>query len=148
MSATTDGANVMIGERNSVISRLREKQCHLFTLHCPCALISSNACKKIPGVVEQLVRDIFSHFSSSPKRQFLYSQFQTFVECKPHNLLRPSQTRWLSLQQVVDRTIEQYPALLSYFQSVEERLVSIDRIVSQLQNTSTMAYLLFLSEAL
>lgn len=151
VSATTDGANVMVGAHNSVTARLREKQSQLYTLHCPChisALISTNACQKIPAVVEQLVRDIFSHFSSSPKRQFLYSQFQTFVDCKPHKLLRPSQTRWLSLQQVVDRTIEQYPALLSYFKRYEEQLVSIERIVSQLENTSTLAYLLFLSEAL
>ena len=141
----------MVGMHNSVISRLREKQPQLYTLHCPChvsALISSYACHKIPAVVEQLVRDVFTHFSSSPKRQFLYSDFQKFTECKPHKLLRPSQTRWLSLQQVVDRTIEQYPALLSYFRSCEEQLVSVQRIVSQLENITTKAYLLFLSEAL
>ena len=71
VSATTDGANVMVGAHNSVTARLREKQSQLYTLHCPChisAFISTNACQKIPAaVIEQLVRDIFSHFSSSPK---------------------------------------------------------------------------------
>jgi hypothetical protein len=36
LSATTDGANVIVGMHNSVLSRLREKQPQLYTLHCPC----------------------------------------------------------------------------------------------------------------
>ena len=59
VGATTDGANVIVGVRNSVTSRLREKQPDLYTLHCPChlsALISSYASRKLPGVIEELVR--------------------------------------------------------------------------------------------
>ena len=32
----TDGANVMLGQRNSLMSQLRVKQPHLVALHCNC----------------------------------------------------------------------------------------------------------------
>ena len=47
----TDGANVMLGQRNSVLSRLRLKQANVTSLHCNChiaALIANYACKVLP----------------------------------------------------------------------------------------------------
>ena len=41
-------------------------------------------------------------------------EFQRFLELKPHQILRPSETRWLSLQQVVNRIIEQCPDYVFY----------------------------------
>ena len=53
----------------------------------------------------------------SPKRIRQFEQFHAFVEAKPHKLLKACQTRWLSLEACVNRLIEQYQALLSYFRS-------------------------------
>ena len=47
----SDGANVMLGARNSVLSRLMNKQPHLVAFHCNChiaALIANNASKVLP----------------------------------------------------------------------------------------------------
>ena len=51
------GTNVMLGARNSVMSRLRCKQPALVALHCNChiaALIANEACKVLPDELEDL----------------------------------------------------------------------------------------------
>ena len=40
----TDGANVMLGARNSVMLRLRCKQRALVALHCHCHIVSHISC--------------------------------------------------------------------------------------------------------
>ena len=71
-----------------------------------------------------------------------------FVDSKPHKLLKAGQTRWLSLEMCVNRLLEQYDALLSFFRSSEERLISIQRITSSLEKPLTKLYLMFVSNAL
>lgn len=53
---------------------------------------------------------------NSYKRQNNFKEFQCFVEIKPHKLLQPCQTRWLSLLVCVKRVLEQYNVLKLYFQ--------------------------------
>lgn len=64
---------------------------------------------------EKLARDIYNYFRSSSKRQSEFKEFQSFADI--HKMLRPSQTRWLSLSAVVDRIIEQWNVLTLYFNS-------------------------------
>ena len=149
----SDGASVMLGKNNSVVTRLKNKQPNLFHLHCLCHvahLCASDACKKLPKCIEQLCRDIITHFNQSAKRQWIYSGFQEFVNVKPHKLLRPAQTRWLSLEQCVCRIVEQWPALVSYFQSIDEaeRFSSVEKITTLLFKPSTLLYFLFLKDVL
>lgn len=59
-------------------------------------------------------------------------------------MLRPAQTRWLSLQMVVTRVLDQYEALLSYF--VSEEADSI--LTKHLKDPLTKLYLQFLCENL
>ena len=111
-------ANVMLGVRNSVMSRLRCKQPALVSLHCDChiaALIANEACKVLPDELEDLTTDVWYYFQKSPRKLRQFEEFQSFVECKPHKSLKACQTRWLSLGACVNRLIEQYKALLSYF---------------------------------
>ena len=147
----TDGANVMMGLHNSVMSRLRSKQPGLIAMHCNChiaALIANSACKVLPAEVEELTTDVWYYFQKSPKRKREFEQFQCFVDTKPHKLLKACQTRWLSLEACVNRLIEQYDALLSYFRSTEDRLAVVRRVKLVLEKPTTKAYLLFLSFAL
>ena len=105
----TDGANIMLGARNSVISRLRCKQPALVALHCHshiAALITNEACKVLPDELEDLTYDVWYYFQRSPRRLRQFEEFQSFVECKPHKLLKVCQTRWLSLEACVNRLIE------------------------------------------
>ncbi|XP_040078611.1 uncharacterized protein LOC120850229 [Ixodes scapularis] len=113
-----DGANVMMGTRNSVMTLLRQDIPKLFTMKCVCHsfhLCASYASEKLPRVVEDQVRDIHNYFHSSPKRQGRLKAFQAFLESEPHKLLHASQTRWLSLHSVVTRVLEQYEPLKYFF---------------------------------
>ena len=66
----TDGANVMLGQHNSVMSRLRTQQPHIVALHCNChiaALIANGSCKVLPNELEDLTTDMWYYFQKSPK---------------------------------------------------------------------------------
>ena len=78
----------------------------------------------------------------------IFEEFQAFVECKPHKLLKASQTRWLSLEACINRLLEQYDALLSYFRSTDECSATVRRITEGLEKPLTKAYLMFLSDGL
>ncbi|KAH6932624.1 hypothetical protein HPB50_008193 [Hyalomma asiaticum] len=144
-----DGASVMMGSRHSVMALLKKEipslsvvcMCHSFHL---CALY---ACSKLPRVVQDLVRDVYSYFSSSPKRIDTLTKFQAFLELKPHKLLHSAQTRWLSLLTAVDRFLEQYDALEMYFATAAstERLLASEKIHKGLQDPLKKLFLMFLS---
>ena len=146
----SDTTNVMFGQYHSVVSLLKEKIPHLLTMKCLCHsahLCASHACEKLPRAIEDLIRDIYSHFAHSAKRLAEYKMFQEFTETEPHKLLRASQTRWLSLEQCVVRVLEQWQALEAYFTETAERdrLVSSTTILSALKNPVFQLYYHFLS---
>ncbi|KAH6919575.1 hypothetical protein HPB50_029436 [Hyalomma asiaticum] len=67
-----DGTNVMMGTRNSPMTRLQEHIPNLFVMKCICHsfhLCASYAYETLPRVVQDEVRDIYNYFHASPKRQ-------------------------------------------------------------------------------
>lgn len=117
--------------------------CHSLTL---CA---NYACSKLPENIEKVTRDVFNYMHQSFKRQKEFQSFQTFYELKPHKLLQPSQTRWLALVMVVNRLLEQYSALVAYFQLQAFESDALTKsltkdIYKQLNNPITKLYLEFL----
>ncbi|XP_037786399.1 uncharacterized protein LOC119582249 [Penaeus monodon] len=103
----SDGANAMMS------SRLMTDVPNLFIMKCICHsfhLCASYACMTLPRVVEQLARDVYNYFMSSPKRLSEVEEFQDFVKSDS-----------LSLQAVVCRVLEQYDATLS------ERIVAAEK---------------------
>ena len=134
-----------------MLTRLKGKQPSLVAFHCNChvaALIANHACNVLPDYLEDLTVQIWYFFQKSPKRQRILHEFQVFNECKPHKLLKSAQTRWLSLEACVNRLLEQYDALLSYFRSTEEKQATVRRITAGLENPLSRLYLMFLSDAL
>ncbi|KAI5633181.1 hypothetical protein NE865_14133 [Phthorimaea operculella] len=114
----SDGCNVMMGDNNSVKTRLLNELPGITITKCVCHsahLCASEACKMLPENLEQLARDIYNFFKHSDKRQFDFRNFQSFVDVEPHKILKPSQTRWLSLLAVVERILEQWEALRLFF---------------------------------
>ncbi|KAI6648087.1 hypothetical protein LOD99_11896 [Oopsacas minuta] len=66
----SDTANVMVGARNSVLSRIGEKQPRVFGLECLCHLAhlcGAAALKSLPISVDVLLIDVFYHFKYSAK---------------------------------------------------------------------------------
>ena len=68
-------------------------------------------------------------------------------ECK---ILSPGQTRWLSLENCVNRLLEQLPALKLYFlaEYAEDKTKTCNTILEALNNPLTKPFLYFVSYAL
>ncbi|KAK9892673.1 hypothetical protein WA026_021526 [Henosepilachna vigintioctopunctata] len=67
----SDGANVMFGGNNSMMTNLKNDIPNLFTMKCIChsfALCVSRACEKLPRGLENFCREVFNHIQNSPKR--------------------------------------------------------------------------------
>ena len=63
--------NVMFGQHLSVVTLLKGEILHLFAMKCLCHsahLCASHACERLPRSVEDLIREIYSHFSHSAKK--------------------------------------------------------------------------------
>lgn len=106
----SDGPNNLMGSHNSLATKLRNDIPNLFILPF-IQLCASYACMKLPRYVEDVARDVYNYISNNPKRLCEYKEFQQFLHLKPHKLLHPAQTRWLSLHSVVKRILSQYPSL-------------------------------------
>lgn len=145
----SDGCNVMMGQHNSVASRLIQNFPGITILKCVCHslhLCASEACKMLPRRIEDLARNIYGFFKNSSKRQAELVEYQVFMETKIHKMLHPAQTRWLSLLTVVDRILEQYWSLKLFFTAkwFEERIVAAEMIYRDLSDPFTYMYFLFL----
>lgn len=148
-----DGASTMMGQYNSLASRFLADIPNLFVMKCICHtfhLCASYACAKLAREPEGLVRDVYNYFNNSPKRSAILKEFQEFLNLKPHKILHPCQTRWLSLRPAVVRLLEQYDALRLYFteHSFTDRLLTSDNILHMLKNPYNKMYLEFLEYAL
>lgn len=77
--------------------------------------------------------------------------FQEWLKVEGHKILKKVDTRWLSLEACVNRIVEQYAPLVSYFDSLESSKMPADRgakmkaIREQLKKTITMFYLVSFS---
>lgn len=107
-----DNAAVMMGDYNGVKAKLKTINKDIFVSGCICHslhLAASAAANVLPRQIEGFCRDIYNYLSNSSKRLDAYKEFQDFVKLKPHKILKPSQTRWLSLE--VCKTVKDFQVL-------------------------------------
>ncbi|KYN50523.1 hypothetical protein ALC57_00163, partial [Trachymyrmex cornetzi] len=145
-----DNCAVMMGNYNGVQARFRRKIPNLFVLGCICHsmhLCASTACLKLPSAMEDLARDIYTYFKNSSQRINEFAEFQVFLKLKPHKILKVSQTRWLSIEAVINRILEQWNALELFFTraALEDNLQSAKTILNALKNPIYKIYYNFLS---
>ncbi|XP_028402033.1 uncharacterized protein LOC114524975 [Dendronephthya gigantea] len=145
-----DTCNVMFGSRHSVAQMLVANYPWIIPVKCACHMIhlcASHASVQLPKSIEDLCRNISSYFHLSPLRTKNFQEFQEFFDLEKHQLLKPGQTRWLSMKMCVDRIIEQYDALKLYFTgaAVEDPTHTNDSILKSLNNKFTLAYLEFMA---
>ena len=153
VGTSTDGCNVMRGKHNSVLTRLVRAQPDLFSIHCVCHavhLCASDACSQLSDHLEEFLRLLVYFFEKSAKRTAMFEEYQELAGVSVHKLIKPSQTRWLSLAEGVSRVLEQWDALLYYFQTCSDvkSLQKVRRFVSIMEQPMTKAHLFFLEEAL
>lgn len=112
---SADPCNVMHGKHDHVSTRLKAANKNMIVVKCTChsaALDASNACAVLPRSCEKLVHDIYNFFADSNKRSSEFHEFQEYTNTEPHKILKPCQTRWLSLHQCVSRILEHWDALV------------------------------------
>jgi hypothetical protein len=136
---SVDNASVNVGRLKSLKTLMLKKNPALFTLGCPCHMIhnAGNAagkafCESTGFNIEDLCVDIYYHFEYSSKRKGLLLEFNQFCDIESRNILKYISTRWLSLATCVDRILDQFLALQSYFlsQEVKKSDTRLKRIVT------------------
>ena len=153
MSFTSDTCNVMKGARGGVIAKLRSIQPKIIDVNCICHLVNlcvKSAVKSLPLKVDDLLVDIYYHFRNSVKRIVSLQEFAQFCCVQYKCILKHCETRWLSLCRAINRTLEMWDPLLSYFSSHDEveKPGKVKSIFTLMNKPSTRLWLCFLSNAL
>lgn len=87
---------------------------------CACHLMhlaASKAAKCVPVNVEDPLIDIYYYLEKSSKRKQSFKEMQIKYEVPMKKILKHVSTRWLSLGKCLERLIEQYPALIAFFEA-------------------------------
>nr|XP_042913534.1 uncharacterized protein LOC122273560 [Parasteatoda tepidariorum] len=113
-----DNAPVMIGKKAGVAGILTTKIPDLCIIGCPCHLLHLAAEKGaavLPVSIEEYIIDIFFFLDKSSKRKEKLKQFQKLHDTEVRKLFKHVSTRWLSLGRSLNRLLEQWEPLLSFF---------------------------------
>ena len=117
-----DGASTMVGQFNSVWSRLRAQNPECVLMRCVChslALCIQHGFDKLPSNLSYLLQEIPGWFSHSKLRREGYKQLQEEMMDDDSVLETPftrfAQTRWLSRGKVMSRIHKNWSVLQEYF---------------------------------
>lgn len=107
VGAACDGASVMLGRENGVMARLKSRVPGLIVTHCSAhrlALAASDAARKTTWFkrFESMVNQVYTFFSRSTVRTAELVEMQSVLDYPKLKLKKPSETRWLSLENAVD----------------------------------------------
>ena len=125
----SDGASVMVGEHNSVWSRIKAVSPNCILIKCIChslALCIKHAYDKMPANIGFMLSEIPKWFSKSGVRRDAYTQlFETFEGCDVNSSSLPlpfqkfNQTRWLVRGKVIYNILVNWEILKTYFSLAE-----------------------------
>ena len=107
---SSDNCNVMIGRRNSVLSKSKEKSPHIYSVGCPSHLVNicaKAAYKELTYNPELLVIDIYYYFEKSSKRREDLKEFKDFCNVAQQRVMKHCPTRWLSPS--FTKVLEKFP---------------------------------------
>lgn len=119
-------------EGNNVFTHLRkEVNEHLVGIGCPGHILHNSVHHGLDRFgsfdIESIVGKILKHFSIYTVRTNELKGFCDFVEIEYRVLLSHVITRWLSLAPCIDRILQLFPALQSYFKSIDQPPVVLER---------------------
>ena len=150
VSLSVDNTNSMIGKNNSFASWCRQRNPDIFVSGCPCHLVHIAArnghdsfAKVIGANIEDLHIDLYYWFERSTKRKGVLLEYMELFGHEYAKILKHVSTRWLSLERCVQRTLEKYSGLKSYFLSEEFADQRFSRLRDAFTNPPTEVALLF-----
>ena len=116
----SDNASVMAGKHGGLAALIKKDIPWLNVFGCIChsfALCAAAACDTLDEGIISFAHNVYNFLAFSSKRQNEFKECQDYVEAAKHSILYPSKTRWLVMEQVVKRLLEQWKALNLCFQS-------------------------------
>lgn len=115
-----DGAAVMVGKNNSYFLRLKSDVPDSLLLKCIChstALVASKACTKLPEILEDIMRGVYSYVAGSSKRcdRDQLKEMQSYFQIQYYKILNLAGTRWFAVHQCVERLLLNWDILKYFF---------------------------------
>ncbi|XP_072168656.1 uncharacterized protein [Diadema setosum] len=150
IALSLDNASVNMGVRNSIKSRVLNFNPQVYVHGCPAHMVHNNAhaagntyAKLTNFDVEDLAVDLAYWFKGSLKRKAGLEEFCQFCDTEYMEMVNYVQTRWLSLEKAVNRTLKLYTSLASYFKSSNESQARFRRLNERFSDPMTEVHLLF-----
>lgn len=150
VSVGVDNTSVNLGKRNSIMTRVKEKNPSVCLNGFPCHIVHNITCKagesyaRVTGFdVDDFCVDIYYWFDKSTKRKQSLSDFCAFCDTAYADMIKHTSTRWLSLESAVSRILQKYAGLKSYFLSNVESNARFRRLQEQFEDPLTEVHLLF-----
>ncbi|BFZ21019.1 hypothetical protein BsWGS_24058 [Bradybaena similaris] len=142
----SDNCSTMTGKYSGFQAYLRKDILSVFVLGCVChslALCANYASKSLPSWLEMFLKNVCCYFTRSSKRLHSFQLIQDFVKVPDHRMIKLAQTRWLSQGKVVSHILEQWDALLLFFQ-IEATSDKVDG-AGEMNTAGTKHMLLFVN---
>ncbi|XP_078483234.1 E3 SUMO-protein ligase KIAA1586-like [Ciona intestinalis] len=119
---TSDGASVMLGRCNGVAAQLKQIIPHLTEQHCVAHredLGIGDAWKRVPVVkeIETLLRTVYTVFCRSSTKKAQFREMANVTEHKAVSFKPLNEVRWLSRYFAVKALMQNYEALIFYFEN-------------------------------
>ena len=95
--------------------------CHI--VHNAANFAAASFCSITRFDVQDMMIDIFYWFDISCKRRNILAEYFEFCDSTFKEIIRHVSTRWLTLHVVIERTLEVYAGLRSYFLSESEKKI-------------------------
>ena len=149
VSFMSDTVNVMKGCRSGVQKLIRDEMPYLYDVGCICHIADLAIKAGVTSDIDQLFVDIFYYFYHSSKRSQEFADlWRSLFTTEAQAILKHCSTRWLSLLRCVNRFLDQYEGLKSYFLSCDEQSAKVISITQRLENPLTKPILYFLAHVL
>ena len=131
MAVTTDGAAVMLGKQNGVVTRIKEKSPECISLHCIIhreALVSKKLFSKnsqntenhgLKVVIDNVVK-IINSIKGKSKQHRIFSSLCDEMDAVHNVLIQHSEVRWLSRGKILTRFFELREELKEFLESKKD----------------------------
>ena len=137
VSFTGDNCNTNFGglarrKGNNVFSRLKNDVPNLVGIGCPAHILNNclhHGTNQMSIDIESIIYKTYQYFCIYTVRTEELKTYCEFVDMEYQKLLSHSVTRWLSLYPGLSRMLQMYPALQSYFMSIDRPPVVLKTIL-------------------
>ncbi|CAG8727614.1 5848_t:CDS:2, partial [Cetraspora pellucida] len=125
----SDGASVMMGNKNGVAQRLSKICPYIIYTHCIAhrlALACKDSQKQLNYFTnaETVIRDVYKYYKNSVKRIHILQEYQQILDYPELRLKKLKDIRWLGWYDAVENFIKTLPAVLIQLQNDDSRIAN------------------------